>query len=110
LSESRSPSSIGWSIFDRTHVPVSGTAIRDDIVGNWEFLASTTKADLCKRVVICGAESTGTTTLAKALAEHYKTTVVPEYGRHFDWAVGKHHEWKPEDFWHIARDAEALGG
>jgi NadR type nicotinamide-nucleotide adenylyltransferase len=30
-----------------------------------------------------GAESTGTTTLSRALAEYYKTTWVPEYGREY---------------------------
>jgi HTH-type transcriptional repressor of NAD biosynthesis genes len=34
-----------------------------------------------KRVLIVGAESTGKTTLAIALAEHYQTTWVPEFGR-----------------------------
>jgi HTH-type transcriptional regulator, transcriptional repressor of NAD biosynthesis genes len=34
-----------------------------------------------KRVVVIGSESSGTTTLARALAEHYRTVWVPEYGR-----------------------------
>ena len=34
-----------------------------------------------KRVAIVGAESTGKTTLATALAEHYRTAWVPEFGR-----------------------------
>jgi NadR type nicotinamide-nucleotide adenylyltransferase len=34
-----------------------------------------------RRVVIVGAESTGKTTLATALAEHYQTAWVPEFGR-----------------------------
>ena len=33
------------------------------------------------RVVVIGSESSGTTTLARALAEHYRTVWVPEYGR-----------------------------
>jgi HTH-type transcriptional repressor of NAD biosynthesis genes len=86
----------------RTTVPISASEIRADIRANWDFLAPDTKAGLCKRIVVCGAESTGTTTLAKALAEHYRTTCVPEYGRHFDWAVGKHHTWTDNDFTHIA--------
>ncbi len=35
------------------------------------------------RVVLTGAESTGKTTLARALAAHYQTAWVPEYVRHF---------------------------
>ncbi|WP_021599025.1 AAA family ATPase [Actinomadura welshii] len=73
----------------RGRFPVSGTAVRDDPVGNWEFLAPPVRAYLARRVVVVGAESTGTTTLARALAAHYAerggvwaaTRWVPEYGR-----------------------------
>lgn len=49
------------------------------------------RAGLARRVVVLGAESTGTTTLALALAEHYRrrggiwarTRYVAEYGREF---------------------------
>lgn len=88
---------------NRGHVDISGTDMRADMAGNWDFLSPAAKAGLAFRVVICGGESTGTTTLAKDLAEHYDTACVPEYGRHFDWAVGKHHTWATEDFTHIAK-------
>ncbi|MFD3487733.1 AAA family ATPase [Streptomyces sp. NPDC058665] len=76
---------------DRTLHPVSGTAVRKDPVGCWDFLAPPVRAALTRRVVVLGAESTGTTTLALALAEHYRarggvwsrTRHVPEYGREF---------------------------
>lgn len=86
----------------RSNVSCSASMVRDDVPGMWEYLSGPVKAGLCKRVVICGAESSGTTTLAKALATELKTVVVPEYGRHFDWAVGRHHKWTTEDFMHIA--------
>ena len=35
----------------------------------------------CLRVVLYGPESTGKTTLAKALADHYQTAWVPEFAR-----------------------------
>ncbi|GAA2453869.1 AAA family ATPase [Streptomyces macrosporus] len=74
---------------DRTAYPVSGTAVRKDPVGCWGYLAAPVRAALARRVVVVGAESTGTTTLARALAEHYRsrggvwadTRWVPEYGR-----------------------------
>ena len=56
-----------------------------------------------KRVVIIGAESTGKTTLARALAEHYKTPWVPEFGRFYtearqpSWAP-----WRSDEFTLIA--------
>ncbi|SFK62373.1 AAA family ATPase [Streptomyces pini] len=75
----------------RTAYPVSGTAVREDPVGCWPHLAAPVRAALARRVVVLGAESTGTTTLSRALAEHYRsrggvwagTGWVPEYGRRY---------------------------
>jgi NadR type nicotinamide-nucleotide adenylyltransferase len=66
---------------DRTVVRVSGTAVRADTPANWGHLAPATRAGLCARVVVVGAESTGTTTLSRALATHYRTEWVVEEGR-----------------------------
>ena len=38
---------------------------------------------MIKKIVITGPESTGKTTLANALAEHYNSIVIPEYAREF---------------------------
>ncbi|MFD7257489.1 AAA family ATPase [Streptomyces sp. NPDC059874] len=75
----------------RTLFPVSGTAVRADPVGCWDFLGPAVRASLARRVVVLGAESTGTTTLSRALAEHYRrrggiwagTGWVAEYGRRY---------------------------
>ncbi|MER5897299.1 AAA family ATPase [Streptomyces sp. NPDC001876] len=75
----------------RTAFPVSGTAVRADPAGSWEFLEPPVRAALTRRIVVLGAESTGTTTLARALTEHYRrrggtwahTQYVAEYGREF---------------------------
>ena len=56
-----------------------------------------------KRVVIIGSESSGTTTLARALAERYRTTWVPEYGRTY--SEGRQYcgrPWRSDEFTHIA--------
>ncbi|MFC7529554.1 AAA family ATPase [Actinoplanes sp. GCM10030250] len=74
---------------ERTRIPVSGTAIRADPVANWAYLGPGARGWLARRVVVVGAESTGTTTMARALARHYRlrggvwadTRWVPEYGR-----------------------------
>jgi HTH-type transcriptional regulator, transcriptional repressor of NAD biosynthesis genes len=66
---------------DRTVVPVSGTAVRADTPAYWDRLAPATRAGLCARVVVVGAESSGTTTLSRALATHYRTEWVAEEGR-----------------------------
>jgi NadR type nicotinamide-nucleotide adenylyltransferase len=58
-----------------------------------------------KRVVIIGSESSGTTTLARALAEHYRTVWVPEFGRTYSEGrqyVGQ--PWRSEEFVHIATE------
>ncbi|MFD5413072.1 AAA family ATPase [Streptomyces nojiriensis] len=76
---------------ERTLFPVSGTAVRKDPAGSWEFLGPAVRAALTRRVVVLGAESTGTTTLSRALADHYrrrggvwaKTGWVAEYGRRY---------------------------
>ncbi|MFE3095239.1 AAA family ATPase [Streptomyces sp. NPDC059248] len=75
----------------RSLFPVSGTAVRADPVAHWDFLRPPVRAALTRRVVVVGAESTGTTTLARDLADHYRarggvwgrTRWVPEYGREF---------------------------
>ena len=55
------------------------------------------------RVLIVGAESTGKTTLAIALADHYKTTWVPEYGRFYSEARRPRGDlWRSEEFTFIA--------
>ncbi|WP_328551261.1 AAA family ATPase [Streptomyces sp. NBC_00358] len=74
---------------DRTTYPVSGTAVRKDPVGCWPFLGPGVRGALARRVAVLGAESTGTTTLSRALADHYRarggvwtdTGWVAEYGR-----------------------------
>lgn len=74
------------SIFIDLHrkaFPVSGTAIRENPYANWDFLPPLIRAHYVKRVALLGAESTGKTTLAQALAQTYQTVWVPEYGRAF---------------------------
>ncbi|WP_303393501.1 AAA family ATPase [Verrucosispora sp. NA02020] len=66
---------------DRRAVPVSGTAVRADPVTHWRWLSPPVRAWFVRRVVVVGAESSGTTTMAAALAAHYDTAWVPEYGR-----------------------------
>jgi NadR type nicotinamide-nucleotide adenylyltransferase len=56
---------------------------------------------------VVGAESSGTTTLARALAEHYECEWVAEYGREysartFDGPQGK--RWETAEFIHIAME------
>jgi NadR type nicotinamide-nucleotide adenylyltransferase len=79
----------------REAVPVSASQVRADLAGTWEWLVPAARTGLTTRVVVLGAESTGTTTVAGLLAQHYRarggawaqTPCVAEYGR--DYTVTK---------------------
>jgi HTH-type transcriptional repressor of NAD biosynthesis genes len=68
---------------ERKRIPISGSLLRAGPLRYWEYLDPCVRAYFAKRVSVVGAESTGTTTLARALAEHYRTVCVPEYGREY---------------------------
>jgi HTH-type transcriptional repressor of NAD biosynthesis genes len=65
----------------RTRIPVSAAQIRQNPYGLRRFMAPEVAAAFVRRVVLLGGESSGKTTLAVALAEHYRTIWVHEYGR-----------------------------
>lgn len=65
----------------RQSVLVSATAVRNDLVANWDFLPDHVKPDFAIKVVILGTESTGKTTLTEKLAKHYNCASVKEAGR-----------------------------
>lgn len=65
----------------RSVLPVSGTAIRNEPLKHWQYLPSCVRAHYVRRVCIFGPESTGKSTLANRLAEHFETVAVPEYAR-----------------------------
>ena len=67
----------------RERVPISGTAVRHDPFANWDYIEPAVRGWFAKRICVLGAESTGTTTLAKALADRLQTSWVEEYGREY---------------------------
>lgn len=90
----------------RVAMPVSGTAVRADVPGMWWALPTAVREWFSRRVVVLGAESTGTTTLATALGDHYRVPVVPEYGRQWtlDRPGGLESPWRTEEFDLIAME------
>ena len=66
---------------DRRLVPVSSTAVRNNLFSCWKFLPDSVKPDYAIKVVLLGTESTGKTTLAQRLAGHYSCNLVNEAGR-----------------------------
>ena len=89
----------------RAAVPVSGTRVRADPLGCWEFLEPPVRGFYAVRVCVVGAESTGKTTLAEDLARHFETVWVPEYGREYSerkLAAEGGYDFRSEEFAHIA--------
>ncbi|MCX5745562.1 MAG: AAA family ATPase, partial [Proteobacteria bacterium] len=99
---------------------VSGTAVRADPVAHWDALAPCVRGHLAWRVVLVGAESTGKTTVAAAIAERLRArggafadaAWVPEVGREVTAQklaargpdAGMHElAWDTDDFVDIAR-------
>ena len=65
----------------RAAVPVSGSAVREDPLRHWQFIPPPVRPYFIKRVCLFGPESTGKSTLASRLAEHYQTLRVSEFAR-----------------------------
>jgi HTH-type transcriptional regulator, transcriptional repressor of NAD biosynthesis genes len=91
----------------RASVPVSASQIRRDLAGCWDDLLAPVRAGLAARVIVVGAESTGTSTIASSLAGEYRrrggvwarTRCVTEAGR--DYTLTR---------WQQARAAAAAAG
>lgn len=83
-------------------VPISGTKVREDFLASWQYLSDETKSGLALRIVIVGAESTGTTTLAHDLAAALKVPWVPEVGRYYTESIlTTDVKWNDGDFYRI---------
>jgi NadR type nicotinamide-nucleotide adenylyltransferase len=104
---------------NRDAFKISGTAVRDNLDENWKMMIPEARHELATRIIVLGAESSGTTTLTKGLTEHYRKQFpsicnVPEYGRTFteSWlntlqavspsATMEDLDWKSSDFDGIA--------
>jgi NadR type nicotinamide-nucleotide adenylyltransferase len=90
---------------DRTNVPISATMVRSDPMKYFNMLEPCVRGYFARRICIIGAESTGTTTLAKDLAKYYNTVWVPECGRTYNDGklFGKDRSlWTSEEFEYVA--------
>ncbi len=108
----------------RALYPVSGTAVRANPVQHWALLPPAVRAGLALRIVVVGAESTGTTTLSRDLTQALRqragvwaqTAWVAEYGREYSanllaLARAARHDagladvvWHSEDFVEVAQE------
>ena len=74
---------------DRTQVPISAAQIRAQPMTQWSFIPAPVRPYFVRRVAVVGAECSGKTTLARALAEAFQTVCVPEYAREYLLADGE---------------------
>lgn len=90
---------------ERKVVSISARQIRSDPLKYWDYLEPCVRAYFAKRICVVGAESSGTTTMARALAEYYRTVWVPEFGREYSEAkllTGEADKWTTDEFIFIA--------
>ena len=92
----------------REKIPMRATWIRANPRAHLDWLRPIVRAHFVPRVVVVGAESSGTTTLARALAAHFQTAWVEEYGREYceKYWSGLDYVWHTEEFAHIAGEQQ----
>ena len=66
---------------ERAAVPISATAIRANPAACWSTLPAPVRAWFARRIAVVGPESTGKSTLSRALARELGATWVPEHAR-----------------------------
>lgn len=97
--------------YGRERIPISSRQIRANPFMHWKFLPPSVRAYYTVRIVALGAESTGTTTLARALAERLETAWVPEFGRMYyegRMALPGASRWTTDEFVFIAKGQNKL--
>ena len=86
---------------DKELVPVSATAIRNDLFAYWHYLPDSVKPFYAVKVVLLGTESTGKTTLTQKLADYFKCSAVAEAARDI---VDDSKDFAYEDLYTIAHE------
>lgn len=72
----------------RETVPVKGTDVRNDLLGNFGFILPEFQKHIRKTVTIFGAESCGKTTITRALSKELNGHFIPEWAREYLETVG----------------------
>jgi HTH-type transcriptional regulator, transcriptional repressor of NAD biosynthesis genes len=85
----------------RRQVPISASAIRERPELARDFLSPAVRASFIRRVCLLGGESSGKTTLTRALAARFETSYTEEYGREL-W-LERAGQLSYDDFLRIAR-------
>lgn len=76
-------SNVAYKIIDkyRENVNISGTEVRKNPMSNYNYIAPTMRWYFNKKIAIMGCESAGKSTMTEKLANFYRTSFAPEYGR-----------------------------
>lgn len=85
---------------ERKRVPISATQIRQNPLAHWDFIPPAVRPYYVRRVALVGPESCGKSYLTEALARHFDTVFVEEYGRAYCERFGM--DLNELDFAHIA--------
>lgn len=72
----------------RETAPVKGTSVREDLLGNFEYILPTFQPYLRKTVTVFGAESCGKTTMTRWLSTVLDGHFIPEWAREYLETVG----------------------
>lgn len=84
---------------ERKIIPISGTLIRSNPLEYLQYLDPIVRGFFVKRICILGGESTGKTTLSKALSRALNTIYVPEYGHNYMTFRKEDNDiWRSEEF------------
>jgi HTH-type transcriptional repressor of NAD biosynthesis genes len=90
---------------DRKIVPISGTSCRENTSDEWEYIIPEFRHKMVKKICFVGGESTGKSTITKAMAKVFMTNYVEEYGREHC-SIKPPSEFTPGDFYAIALEQQ----
>jgi HTH-type transcriptional repressor of NAD biosynthesis genes len=68
---------------NRNEVPISATMVRENLYQNWHLIPSCVRQAYALKVCVIGTESSGKSTLIKAMVKLFNTSWVEEYGRNY---------------------------
>ena len=88
---------------NREQIHISATEIRSNPYKYWDYILGSARPHFAKRILICGTESCGKSTLTKVLAKHYNTAWTEEEGRYYStrYLGGNESVFNSDDFFNI---------
>jgi len=68
---------------DREEISISATMVRENLYKYWDLIPSCVRKSYALKVCVIGTESSGKSTLVRAMAKLFSTSWVEEYGREY---------------------------